>query len=220
MSRATHEARWSLDDVQHLVLEGVSWELYEHLLNEIDLSGRRLFLTYDDGELEIMSPLPEHEDPKELISDCIKAILERTDTPARALGQTTFRRKLKKKGLEPDSCFYIQSQPLVIGKKRIRLPKDPPPDLAIEIDITSRSIARLPIYAALDVPEVWRYDGVNIRSLHLRQGRYDESEYSLAFPKLLVKDLVRFIRMYAETGDHTATMKAFRKWLNRQSWIK
>src|SRR6266516_2340218 len=125
----TAEARWSLDEIDHLVLDGVSWELYEHLLKVAD--NRRLRMTYDNGELEIMSPLPEHEWTKIVIGDMIKAILEELDVPRLGLGSTTFRRRLKKKGLEPDDCFYIQNQPKIAGKKRINLPKDPPPDLAI-----------------------------------------------------------------------------------------
>jgi Uma2 family endonuclease len=218
MSRVSMQTPWSLDDVQHLVLEGVSWELYEHLLNEI--GERPLRLTYDNGELEIMSPLPEHEIAKAAVVKFVDVMLAELDLPYQDLGSTTFRRQLKKKGLEPDACFYIQSQPLIAGKKRINLPKDPPPDLAIEIDITSRSIARLPIYAALGVPEVWRYDGRKLSCLHLEKGHYIEHEKSLAFPRLRVNDLLPFIQIAEEKGDQTAAMKAFRKWLWKQSWVK
>ena len=200
------------------MLDGISWELYEHLLKEV--GDRPIRMTYDNGELEIMSPLPEHEDAKVAIGDMIKALLEELDVPRRGLGSTTFRRRLKKKGLEPDDCFYIKSQPLIAGKKRINLPKDPPPDLAIEIDITSRSIPRLPIYAALAVPEIWRYDGKKLRSLHLQEHGYVESELSLAFPKLRVNDLRPFIVLADETGDQNASLKAFRAWLRKQSWIR
>jgi Uma2 family endonuclease len=150
----------------------------------------------------------------------IKAILEELDTPRLSLGSTTFRRRLKKKGLEPDDCFYIKNRALIVGKKRINVPKDPPPDLAVEIDVTSRSVARLPIYAALGVPEVWRYDGKTLECRLLRGGEYVRSEFSLAFPKLRVADLRPFIRSAEETGDQTASLKAFRAWLRKQSWVK
>ena len=209
---------WSFDDVQHIVLDGVSWELYEHLLKEI--GDRPLRLTYDNGELEIMSPLPQHEMGKIAIGDMIKAILDECDIPRLALGSTTFRRRLKKKGLEPDDCFYIKSRALIAGKKRINVPKDPPPDLAVEIDVTSRSIPRLPIYAALGVPEIWRYDGKSLECLVLRGGDYATSEFSLTFPKLRVADLRQFIRIAEEKCDQTAALKAFRAWLRKQSWVK
>jgi Uma2 family endonuclease len=213
-SRDEEQAAWSLDDVDHLVLDGVSWELYEHLLKEI--GDRPLRLTYDNGELEIMSPLPEHEYGKEAIGNLVKVMLEELDVPRQDAGNTTFRRRAKKKGLEPDTCFYIQSQPLIIGKKRINLPKDPPPDLAVEIDITHRSIPRLPIYAALGVPEIWRYDGEKIQCLLLDKGKYNESEFSRAIRKLRVKDLLPFVRIAEEKCDQTAATKAFRAWLRKQ----
>jgi Uma2 family endonuclease/parvulin-like peptidyl-prolyl isomerase len=176
--RRSAQARWSLDEIDHLVLDGVSWELYEHLLKVADK--RRLSMTYDNGELEIMSPPPEHEWAKTVIGDLIKAITEELDMPRLALGSTTFRRRLKKKGLEPDDCFYIQNQPRIVGKKRIHLPKDPPPDIAIEIEITRRCIAKLPIYAALGVPEIWRYDGKKLQCLRLDRDSYREVQHSVA----------------------------------------
>jgi Uma2 family endonuclease len=184
------------------------------------VGNRPLRLTYDNGELEIMSPLPEHEDAKIAIGSFIRAIVEELDLPCRGLGSTTFRRRLKKRGLEPDDCFYIQNQPRVIGKKRFNLPKDPPPDLVIEIDITSRVIPRLPIYVSLGVPEIWRYNGRNLQCLLLEDGKYVESEYSLAFPKLRVSELRPFIRIAEEKSDQTAAVKALRGWLRKQSWVR
>jgi Uma2 family endonuclease len=215
--KSTNEG-WSLESVQHLVLEGVSWELYDHLLKVV--GNRPLRLTYDRGELEIMSPLPEHEEAKELIADLIKTILEITKTPRRSMGSATFRQQLKRRGLEPDSCFYIQNLPRIAGKKRISLPKDPPPDLAVEIDVTHRSIDRLPIYADLGVPEIWSYDGKALHCLVLEQGAYRTSEFGRAFPKLRVGDLKAYIRIAEDKGDHTAAVKAFRAWLKKQRWIK
>ena len=217
-SRSSAESEWSLDDVEYLYLEGVSWELYEHLLKLTE--HRRLRLTYDNGELEIMSPLPQHERVKIAIGKMISAILEALDVPYDELGSTTFRRRVKKKGLEPDDCFYIQTQPLIARKDRIDLAKDPPPDLVIEIDITSLSIPRLPIYAALGVPEIWRYDGSRLQCLQLHKDDYRDVECSIAFPRLRVADLESFIRMAEQKVDQNATMKAFRAWLRKQSWIK
>jgi Uma2 family endonuclease len=219
-SHRSDTSDWTLDSVERLYLEGVSWELYEHLLKVVERSGRRLYLTYDNGELEIMSPLPEHEVPKEAIGRLVEVILEELDLPCGGLGSTTLRRKLEKKGLEPDDCFYVQSQPRIVGKKRINLAKDPPPDLAIEIDITSRSIDRLPIYAALGVPEVWRYDGRKLQCLHLAKDEYRESAFSNAFPKPRVAGLLPFIRIAEEKSDQTAAAKAFRAWLGKESWVK
>jgi len=220
-SKSSADSDWSLDEVEHLFLEGVSWELYEHLLKVV--GERPLQLTYNNGELEIMSPLPEHEFAKGFVGDMIKAILEQLDRPRISLGSTTFRRRARKQGLEPDDCFYIQSHSRVVrsaGKGRINLLKSPRPDLAIEIDITHHSIARLPIYAALGVPEIWRYDGEKLQCLRLDRSHYRESDLSLAFPKLRVADLRTFLTMAEDKGDQTAALKAFRGWLKKQSWAK
>lgn len=217
-SKTSGEADWSLDTVEYLYLEGVSWELYEHLLKVI--GNRPLRVTYDNGELEIMSPLPEHEDVKTLIGYLIGILLEALDVPVRPLGSTTFKRRLKKKGLEPDDCFYIKNQPRVIGKKRINLPKDPPPDLVVEIDVTSRSVARLPIYVGLGVPEIWLYRAGQLRCLLLEDGKYVQREHGLSFPKLRVADLKQFIEIAEETGNQVVAWKAFRAWLGKQSWMK
>jgi Uma2 family endonuclease len=217
-SKGSDRSDWTIDSIEYLTLQGVSWELYEHLLKVV--GERPLRVTYDKGNLEIMSPLPEHETAKTAIANFVRVITEELDIPCADYGSTTLRSRYKKTGLEPDDCFYLQSQPRIIGKKRIHLPKDPPPDLAIEIDVTSRSVERLPIYASLGVPEVWRYDGKTLACLLLDQGDYRESEHSLAFPKLRVNDLRPFLRIAEEKSDRTAAVKAFRAWLRKQSWIK
>lgn len=217
-AKTSLDSGWSIDSVEYLYLEGVSWELYEHLLKVAE--NRRLRITYDKGELEIMSPLPEHENAARVIGRLIEEMTMQSDVPAIGLKATTFRRRLKSKGLEPDECYYIKSQPRLIGKKRISLPKDPPPDLAIEIDVSHWSIPRLPIYAALGVPEVWRYDGTTIHCLVLKKNDYVESEFSLAFPKLRVKELVKFVRIAEEKADQNAAIKAFRAWMKKHKHIK
>lgn len=217
VSRHDGKEEWSIDSVQNLYLEGVSWELYEHLLKVV--GARPLRLTYDQGKLEIMSPLSEHENAGRVIGRLIEELTMQLKVPAVGLKSTTFRLKLKQRGLEPDECYYIQSQSKLRSVKRVKLPKDPPPDLAVEIDNTSASIERLPIYAALGVPEVWRYDGESLSCLLLKRGAYEESEYSKAFPHLRVRDLLRFLRIANKQIDQNAAVRAFQLWLSRQSWI-
>src|SRR5688572_19407238 len=120
-----------LDDQQHIVLEGMSWEFYEKLLR--DIGERRVFVTYDAGRVEIMSPLTEHEYWSRVILRLIHTLTFELNIEIVSLGSTTFRRKDRAKGLEPDECFYIQHAAKVLGKKRLDLRRDPPPDLAIEI---------------------------------------------------------------------------------------
>lgn len=158
---------------QKILLSNVSWETYERLLEDhLDSSAPRF--TFDRGMLEIMSPSPEHEKLNRRIALLVQAVTEEMGVESEDLGSTTFRREDLERGFEPDSCFYIQNEEQVRGKDRIDLAVDPPPDLVIEVDITSPSINKLPIYAQLGVPEVWRYDGVKLEILRLGDARYAE----------------------------------------------
>ncbi len=134
--------------------------------------------------LEIMSPSPEHERLNRRIALLVQAIAEEMGIESEDLGSTTFRREDLERGYEPDSCFYIQNEAQVRGKDRIDLAFDPPPDLVIEVDITSPSINKLPIYAQLGVPEVWRYDGEKLEILKLENDGYAEVSESIALPTL------------------------------------
>ena len=137
---------------QRVVLHNVRWETHERLLAEqADSSAPRF--TYHRGELEIMSPSPEHERVNRRLAQLVLALTEEMGVEAKDLGSTTFRREDLERGFEPDSCFYIENEGLIYGKDRPDLSVDPPPDLVIEIDITSPSISKLPIYAQMGVPE-------------------------------------------------------------------
>lgn len=158
---------------QRVVLRNISWDTYESLLESHESSSAPRF-TYDQGEMEIVSPSPEHERLNRRIALLVQALTEEIGIESEDLGSTTFRREDLERGFEPDSCFYIQNEEQVRGKDRIDLAVDPPPDLVIEVDITSPSINKLPIYAQLGVPEVWRYDGVKLEILRLGDARYAE----------------------------------------------
>jgi Uma2 family endonuclease len=205
----------SLDYVQHLVLEDADWDLYEKLLKTV--GSRPIRITYDDGRMEIMSPLPEHEWPQKIISRLIEALALETGTELAAYGSTTFRTKAKAKGLEPDECYYFRHERQMRARKRINLKKDPPPDLVLEVDITSRSIPREPIYAAMGVPELWRWDGRLLHCMHLIKGRYRLRKHSIAFPFLEPAQLLPFIEMAGETSGNT-TVRALIKWVREKGW--
>jgi len=164
---------------QRLLLHDVSWAEFEAILAELG-EHRGTRIAYDQGLLEIMAPLPEHESDKEIIGDLLKALLEELDIEFLTLGSTTFKNEAMLKGIEPDQCFYIQHEAVVRGKRRIDLTVDPPPDLALEVDITSRT--HPDTYAALGVPELWRRVGQTIRIYQLQDGQYGEVDSSPAFP--------------------------------------
>ena len=129
----------------------------------------------------------------------------------RSLGSTTFKNKRVAQAVEPDQCFYIQNEAAIRGKKRIDLTVDPPPDLGIEVDITSRTHPS--IYEALRVPELWRFDRGKLQINILRNGNYVESEYSLNFPGMpLVEVIPRYLEQ-SKTAGRNATLKAFRTWV-------
>src|SRR4028119_1681676 len=155
-----------------LLLKDVSWQMFEKILEELGET-RAARVSYSKGMLEIMTPLAEHEDDKVIIGDLVKALLEELDIEFRSLGSTTFKNEDMRQAVEADDCFYIQNEAVIRGKKRIDLSVDPPPDLAIEIDITSRT--KFKNYEALGVPELWRYNGRKLQINVLHAGKYVES---------------------------------------------
>lgn len=158
-----------------------------------------------------MSPLPEHEKINRRIAQLVTILAEEIDIESEDLGSTTFRRRDLQRGFEPDSCFYIQNEERIRGKARIDLTVDPPPDLVIEIDITSPSLNKFPIYARLGVPEVWRYDGARIAIFELEGGEYAERAESLALPSLTGEVLSRFVAEGLTLGRR-AWMQKVREW--------
>jgi Uma2 family endonuclease len=171
---------------QRVVLHNVSWETYERLLAEhIDCSSPRF--TFDHGELEIVTLSPEHERYSLRIASLAEIIADEMNLEVEALGSTTYKRQELERGFEPDSCFYVQNVERVLGKDRIDLAVDPPPDLVVEVDITSPSVSKLPLFAEFGVPEVWRFDGEHFSILRLRGVSYQEVDSSEVFPGVSAK---------------------------------
>ncbi|MEB3147670.1 MAG: Uma2 family endonuclease [Sphaerospermopsis sp.] len=198
---------------QRVLLENVTWTELEAILDELG-EHRAARIAYDQGILEIMTPLPEHEFDKEIISDLIKALLEELDIEFLSLGSTTFKNQFMQKGIEPDQCFYIKNEGLVRGKKRVDLTVDPPPDLALEIDVTSRTHPN--IYQALKVPELWRFENGKLQINILVDGNYVVSQSSLNFPGLPLIDMIpRYLESSGINGRN-ATIKRFRNWVREQ----
>jgi Uma2 family endonuclease len=199
---------------QRTVLHNVSWETFEALLTDTG-EDRGSRFAYDCGTLEIMTPLFEHENPKSNLGNFIIALAEELDIELRSAGSTTLKRKLARRGIEPDNCYYIKTEPRVRGKETLDLETDPPPDLAIEIDITSSSVNKFNIYSALGVTELWRYDGKDLKFYQLLDGEYVECEFSIAFPIISVSDMSRFIQQSKSMGE-IALLKSFRAWVREK----
>ena len=201
----------TLHRADRVVLHNISWEQFEKLLEDLgDHCSTRI--AYDNGTLEIMTPLLEHEHFKEVIGDAIKDIADELELDYESYGSTTWRKRIKMTGVEPDNCFYFQHEAEVRGRLDLNLNQgDPPPDLALEIDITSKSLDRFPIYARLEVPELWCYDEGVLKIYHLRDGEYVEAKTSLALPLLPIRELPQLIETY-RTAGRRAIRRAVREW--------
>jgi Uma2 family endonuclease len=198
-----------------VVIDGVRWQTYQALLN--DLGDRRIRLTYDRGNLEIMAPQFRHESYAGVLGQLVKALAAAAKVRVKSAWSTTFRREDLERGLEPDRCFYIRNLRAVLGKLEIDLATDPAPDLAIEIDIMSSCLDRLSICAALGVPEVWRFDGEQFEVL-LRRGAagYDQAEASPTFPTLPVAEVAELLHEVVTLDDESQERRV-RAWVRKHA---
>lgn len=201
------------------VLHGVSWQFYEACLAE--LGDRNIRLTYDRGTLEFMTPSQRHDRSKRLLARLLEALTEELGIEIGSYGSTTWRREDLQLGLEPDECYYIEHEPQVRGRETIDLAVDPPPDLAIEVEVTRRVVDRLGIYAALGVREIWRHAGDRFQVLALgHDGQYRESDRSPSFPFLPIDELNGFLARRNEQGE-TTWIRSFREWVRakKPQWM-
>jgi Uma2 family endonuclease len=199
---------------QRIVLENIPWDVYESILAaHQDHSVPRF--TYDRGRLEIMSPCAEHEELKHLVALCVEVSAEEMGMNVRGLGSTTCRREDLQRGFEPDARFYVQNAGRIRGKTELDLTVDPPPDVVMEIDLTSPSLAKFPIFAQLGVPEVWRYYGHRGQIFRHTGAVYVEQAESLAFPDLTAEILTGFL---AESRrlDRLEWLRQVRTWVRQQ----
>jgi Uma2 family endonuclease len=201
---------------RRLVLYGEPWQSYVKMLRLFE--GRRhLRITFDRGTLEIMTLSSRHERYKHLLGALIVLLAYELKIPICGLGSLTFKRKRKQRGLEPDECYWMQNEGRVRALESFDWAKDPPPDLAVEIEISRSALNRMKIYAALGIPEVWRYDGTRVLvSVLGPNGKYLDQERSNAFPFLRPGDLLPFIAQ-ANTHGETAMADAFRTWVRQQA---
>lgn len=202
-------------EVQRIVLHAVDWQTYEKFLDAV--GNRSLRLTYDRGKLEIMAPSWNHEWLKSRMGFLLCLFGGLLRMKVQPGGSTTFRRKDVARGLEPDDCFYIQNADRMLGPNHeVDLTRDPPPDLALEVDIHSSSLDRMGIYAALRVPELWRWEDNRLQVYRLGvDGKYEPCERSLGFPSLPLPEFLRFIEE-TQALSHSELIEPFRVWVQQQ----
>jgi Uma2 family endonuclease len=195
----------------NLSFEDITWAEYEDLLLAVgEKSHSRI--SYDSGRLEIMSPSDWHDYYSRLLNHLVAVLTEEMGLDYISFGSTTFRLEKKSKGTEPDDCFYITHAAKIIGKDGLDIESDPPPDLAIEIDLWHQSLGKFPIYAAIGVPELWQYRKGKIHFYQLRDGAYVEIPASGLFPFLTSDILTSFLKEdYIQ--NFNVVKRAFRQWV-------
>ncbi|NJN31936.1 MAG: Uma2 family endonuclease [Synechococcales cyanobacterium RM1_1_8] len=199
---------------EHVLLQNIAWETFEALVDDLESQPSKR-LTYDNGMLEIWMPKPPHESYKRWLGRIVEILTEELEIEIRSLSSCTWRRPDLTKGVEADECYYIQNEAVIRNRMDIDLAFDPPPDLAIEIDITSLSLPRLPIYQALGVSEVWRFDGELLAFLQLVDDEYVEIEQSVAIPLLSAANVTALLAQAQEMGE-TSWARSVRRWVQEQ----
>jgi len=198
-----------------VIFHDVGWDEYEHLLDQVGES-RGLRISYIDGTLQVMSPSAKHESYVRFLEKLSAVISLRLRINILSFGSSTMKKQKARQGLEPDACFYVQSAPLIGNRMQLDFATDPPPDIAVEIDIHHGSISKLPIYAALGVPEIWHFDGQQLTIHQLAQDAYIPVENSRALPLLTNRILTDFLTRLREEGEFQ-TILAFDEWLQTQA---
>lgn len=196
-----------------VLVPSVPWANYLVLGQALaDRPGLRI--TYDCGVLEIMTTSHEHEAWKKRLNRLIEALLDELGMPFESGGNMTFQRADLNRAIEPDDCYWIAREPAMRGRDDFDQTRDPPPDLAIEIEYSRSAVNRMAIYAALRILEVWRYDGQTL-SVHTLSGDgYAEAERSPTFPAIPVREIARFLRA-DPTRDSVTRKREFLDWVRQ-----
>lgn len=198
-------------EVPFVILHNVSWQTYQALLTDMG-EHRATRLAYDRGILEIKMPSKLHELINRLLERIITTLTEELEMDVLSLGSTTFDCEEVEQGVEPDSCFYVQNAACVNPEDK-KPPLNLPPDLVVEVDMTSSSRSRLNIYKIMGVPEIWRYTQQGFNILQLCEGKYVECEYSLTFPKISAVFLATLIEQGKQAKNQNAVIRELRNWL-------
>lgn len=202
----------SIPNLQYMRLDHISWETYERLLREA--GERHVRMTYDHGDLEVMTLSLGHEHLGELLASFVLVLALELSIPFASGGSTTLRRRVKRQGLEPDKCFWFEHERRMRGKTKWKAVKDPPPDLALEVEISRSALNRMRIYAALGVPEVWRCNRKKMRVYRLdKHRRYQGQEESGIFPFLPMTEVHKFLR---SDEDQLTLLKRFTTWVRAE----
>lgn len=194
-----------------VTFRNVTWDEYEELLEQVG-EATHLRISYNEGLLKVMSVSLEHEKYADFFKCLVHQVRLRLRINVLFSGSATMRKEKKSKGNEPDAGFYVQTASVVGNRLDLDFEVDPPPDIVVEVDIHHASMKSDPIYAALGVSEIWRYDGQRTTILHLQGDAYVEAEASRALPVLNAAVLTEYLARMREEGEMEAVF-AFDEWL-------
>jgi Uma2 family endonuclease len=200
---------------QRFRLHGISWQTYLELRDAPE--NEHVHMTYDCGELEMMWPSKTHEQYASLVDLLIHVWAWQWNIDIQSCRTVTFKRDDLQRGLEPDNCYYVANEAIVRSKTELDLTVDPPPDLAIEIDLFNGGMNKLAMYAAFGVPEVWRFDGRSLQIFALAEdGQYQRCSASVSFPNLPPAEIEKVLAQLG-TASETALVRSFRQWVQTQT---
>lgn len=186
---------------EHVVLDDVPWEAYERVLEAF--GDRRLRHSYVEGAFEIMSPTKRRDQAKKMLARLVETAALELDIEIQSLGSTTLRKARRRRGLEPDECYYVQHATQMLGRVDYDPDHDPPPDLAIEVDVTHSSVNRMEIYGEIGVREVWRLQNETLTFYELqRSGEYRKIAQSAAFPPVTSKLLQELVTQRFQQSEN------------------
>lgn len=197
------------------MIRNIDWATYRKIADA--LGTRHYRLSYDGEDLELMTTSKGHGMYSRLLYRLIVILTEMLGLSLESCGDMTCDREDVERAIEPDECFYVENAARVRGKMTVDLTVDPPPDLAVEVDLSTDSQRRMGIYAKIAVPEIWRFDGAAL-SIHLRQpdGVYAVVERSRCFPVVAAADLTRFLQQRTPEVDENDLLRSFRDWVRQQ----
>ncbi len=195
------------------VLYGISWRIYEELRETPE--NYHVRMAYNRGTLETFLPSCQHHHISAIISRIVATWVDEMNIHVVSMGNTTWKREDLAMGLEPDSSYYVQNEPRMWTRMEIDCAVDPPFDLAVEVELSRSSVKKMPIYAALGIRELWRYDGQILRIYELVDGQYQSREASICFPNFPVAKAEEILQQVGEVRE-TTLMRGFRQWVRER----
>lgn len=197
-----------------LLLHEVPWESYRGVARL--LADKNLRMTYDAGTFEVRPLPPDHEERARFLIRLLEAVFEEMSLEVRGFGAAPCQSVRAAKGLQPDACWYVAKEGLMAGREGMDLERDPPPDMALEVETTSSTLDRMSVYAGLGIPEVWRWDGKQLTLFRLdRKNGYRESQASQALTGFPAKELQRFFKL-SRDNNKAKVLREFRLWIREK----